>query len=328
MFDAEVGAMGAKNRLQYQKGHSLADFVRHFGTEEQCADALEQRRWPFGFVCPQCNGREFRLFHRDQQRLYACLQCRRQTSLIAGTILTATKLPLTKWFMGIYLLTQTKTNLAALELMRHLHVCYRTAWRLKHKLMQLMSNAEESRQLFDLVEIDDAYLGGERNGGKAGRGSENKVPIIAAVSTTLEGRPIDAVISPLTGFTKTAVADWAKRHLSPGCEVYTDGLACFRAFSELGHAHTVIASDFKLRRDACRVDGARWVNVFLSNVKRAIDGRYHAFAFSKYATRYLAEATWRFNRRFEMHKIAGDLINALLFTEAWPERRLRREIAR
>lgn len=319
--------MGKKNRLQYQKGLSLVDFVARYGTEEQCADALERQRWPRGFVCPQCQGSAARRFQRGGQRLYACLGCRRQTSLIAGTILTATKLPLTKWFMAIYLLTQTKTNLAALELMRHLHVCYRSAWRLKQKLMQLMSNAEACRQLADWIEIDDAYLGGERNGGTAGRGSENKVPIVAAVSTTPDGRPIAAVISPVTGFTKVAIAAWAERHLSPGCEVYTDGLPCWRVFAELGHAHTVIEKGPGLRRDACRAQGARWVNVFLSNVKRAIDGRYHAFAFSKYAARYLAEAAWRFNRRFKMDEIADDLIGMLTLAEPWPERRLREEIA-
>ena len=32
------------------------------------------------------------------------------------------------------------------------------------------------------IQMDDAYLGGELSGGKAGRGSENKIPIVAAVS--------------------------------------------------------------------------------------------------------------------------------------------------
>ena len=40
------------------------------------------------------------------------------------------------------------------------------------------------------IEIDDAYLGGERNGGKRGRGSPGKTPIVAAVETTPEGKPI------------------------------------------------------------------------------------------------------------------------------------------
>jgi hypothetical protein len=57
--------------------------------------------------------------------------------------------------------------------------------------MEVMRQREDSRQLDGRVEIDDAYLGGELSGGKSGRGSENKVPFIAAValdSPRLHGR--------------------------------------------------------------------------------------------------------------------------------------------
>ena len=73
--------------------------------------------------------------------------------------------------------------------MRHLGVCYKTAWLIKHKLMEVMREREDSRVLDGRVEIDDAYLGGELAGGKSGRGSENKVPFIAAVQTTPDGQP-------------------------------------------------------------------------------------------------------------------------------------------
>ena len=69
-------------------------------------------------------------------------------------------------------------------------MCYRTAWLVKHKLLEVMRQREGDRQLTGRVEIDDAYLGGERSGGKSGRGSENKVPFIAAVQTTEDGQPI------------------------------------------------------------------------------------------------------------------------------------------
>jgi len=44
----------------------------------------------------------------------------------------ASKLPMKTWFLALYLLTSTKTNMAAPELKRHLGVSYRTAWRIKH----------------------------------------------------------------------------------------------------------------------------------------------------------------------------------------------------
>ncbi len=82
----------------------------------------------------------------------------------AGTIFDSSKLPLTTWFLAMHLLTQSKNNVSALELKRHLGVSYPTAWLLKHKLMQVMADREQGRQLKGRIEIDDAYLGGEKPG--------------------------------------------------------------------------------------------------------------------------------------------------------------------
>ena len=93
---------------------------------------------------------------------------RHQCSLISGTIFEATKLPLTRWFLAMHLLTQAKNNVSALELKRHLGVSYRSAWLIKHKIMEAMRLREDGRELDGRVEIDDAYLGGERSGANAG----------------------------------------------------------------------------------------------------------------------------------------------------------------
>ncbi len=49
-------------------------------------------------------------------------------------------MPLTRWFWAMHLLTQAKNNVSALELKRHLGVRYKTAWLMKHKLMQVIVN--------------------------------------------------------------------------------------------------------------------------------------------------------------------------------------------
>ena len=102
---------------------------------------------------------------------YQCHCCRHQTSLTAGTIFHATHLPLTTWFLAIYLLTQRKNGISALQLSRELGVAYNTAWKLKHKLLQVMHERNQGEQLFGRIELDDAYLGGERSG-KRGRGAD------------------------------------------------------------------------------------------------------------------------------------------------------------
>ena len=88
----------------------------------------------------------------------------------------------------MYLLTQSKNGLSAMALGRQLGVSYNTAWSLKHKLMQVMKERDESGRLGHIVQVDDAYLGGETRGGKRGRGAQGKTPLVAAVQVTEEGR--------------------------------------------------------------------------------------------------------------------------------------------
>lgn len=310
----------AMNRVQFQPGLSLPAFQKRYGTEAQCERALLQARWPHGFLCPRCQHTGHSTFYRGSRHYWQCSACRHQCSLRSDTVFDNTKLPLTTWLLALYLLSQAKTNLSALELMRHLGVCYRTAWRLKHKLMQAMCEREAPRRLGGLVQVDDAYLGGERNGGKAGRGSENKRPFVIGVSVTDAGHPQYAVIDPLPGFTKAALTQWAGERLEPESEVYSDGLGAFHAFADTGHAHTVVAAK---GRAATEQPNSRWVNTLLSNVKRSLDGAYHAFRFFKYAHRYLVEAVWRFNRRFQLEALVPRLLVAAARSSGWSERSLR-----
>lgn len=311
----------AMNRIQFQPGLSLSEFMQRYSTEATCEKALLDARWPQGFVCPRCAGTAHSRFQRGSETLWQCRACRHQTSLLADTVFAYTRLALTTWFLAMYLLTQAKNNVSALELMRHLGVSYRTAWRVKHKLMQAMAQREQSRQLHGFVQIDDAYLGGEKNDGKRGRGSENKRPFVIAVETDANGHPGCAVITPIEGFTKAALTTWMTHHLHPEAEVYSDGLGAFRAAIDLGHAHTVIEAPSP--RAATEEPGARWVNIVLSNLKRSLDGTYHVFDFFKYAHRYLAEAAWRFNRRFNLHIMMPRLMVAAARSPTWTERRLR-----
>ena len=107
------------------------------------------------------------------------------------------------------LLTQAKNNVSALELHRQVGVSYPTAWLMKHKLLEVMRQREGSRQLTGRLEIDDAYLGGQRSGGKAGRGSENKIRDEQKLThrEALAGK-LDFIISPKTKLALTGQWNW------------------------------------------------------------------------------------------------------------------------
>lgn len=304
--------MAKMNRIQFQPGLSLNEFLERYGSEPQCEAAVERSRWADGFVCPDCGGKTHSVVWHEQVKTFQCSACRRQTTLTSGTIFHATKLPLMTWFQAMYFLTQTKNNVSALELKRLLGVCYRTAWRLKHKLLQVMTEREQERQLDGRVEVDDAYLGGELVGGKAGRGSDNKVPFIAAVQTSAEGHPLLAVFSRVKTFSLAEVAGWARGHLAASAHVVSDGLACFTAVTAAGchHAPEVVGTKRKSTDMAC----FNWINTVLGNLKTAATGTYHAFDFAKYGFRYLAEAQYRFNRRFDLVAILPRLLRAATAT--------------
>jgi len=287
------------NRIQFQQGLSLNQFLAQYGNEQQCESVLESARWPQGFICPKCNSNQYGTYRRGKRvKVFQCKACRGQTTLKEGTIFHSSKIPLTIWFQAMFFQTQSKNNISILEFKRLIGVSYRTAWRIKHKLMEVMFEREQNTILSERIEIDDAYLGGKLPDGKVGRGSENKVPFIAAVQTNRQGHPLYAAFATVKSFCKEEVELWAKRTLRPSSIIVSDGLWCFQAVEAAGcfHQREVVGKD----RKSTSMDCFRWVNTILGNLKNAITGTYHAFDFVKYAHRYLGEVQYRFNRRFDL----------------------------
>ena len=305
------------NRVQFQPGLSMPEFYERYATEAQCRAALEAARWPTGFACPACGGAARTSFERGGLRYWQCGACARQCSLISGTIFESSKLPLSRWFLAMQLLTQSKNNVSALELMRQLGVSYRSAWLMKHKIMEAMRVREDRRELSGRVEIDDAYLGGERSGGKRGRGSENKVAFVAAVQTTPGGQPVVACLRRQP-HTEQEVAVFAASHIAPTATVVSDGLWCFGATTVVGAEHERHVTGGG--KASVKLPQFKAVNTLLGNLKTAISGSYHAFDFAKYAHRYLAEFQYRFNRRFNLRAIFSRLASVASRSE--PHNRL------
>ena len=193
---------------------------------------------PTAFLCPHCG--HDRSCQLNTRKLQQCNRCHRQTSITAGTIFEATKLALTVWFQAIYFITQDKKGASAMKLHRLLGISYNAAWRMRHKLMQVMMERDREHPLGGRVELDDAYLGGERSGGKRGRGAPGKTPFVAAVETNEAGHPLRMKLTVVEGFRLTEIAAWAQQHLNTGTRVVSDGLACFHGVTEAGCVHEPI----------------------------------------------------------------------------------------
>ena len=311
------------NAIQFQPGLSLPQFNGLYGTERQCEDSLVASRWPHGWRCARCACKRYFLTrNRTGRQLWECFICGYQSSSTVGTVMEHTKVPLTLWFLAMYLLTQNKNAISTLALKRQLGVCYKTAWLLKHKLMQTMAQRDAPRLLEGRVEIDDAYLGGERAGSiHGGRKAANKTAFVAAVQTMPDGRPLYMRLTPVVDFTNQEMAQWSHHNLAPGSHVVSDGTHAFAQVLQVQATHERHVTGGG--RKGAQTPQLHWVNTMLGNLKTTIAGTYHSFDHTKYAARYLAEFCYRFNRRFHLPSMLPRLLRALATTRPLPLKVLR-----
>jgi hypothetical protein len=294
------------------RGLSEAQFREAYGTEEQCRAVVEKLRWPKGFVCPLCGGAEGRWLSTRPK--IQCRTCRHQVSLTAGTIFHATKLPLTSWFLAMWLIATAKNGISSVELGRRLGIKQTNAWALKQKIMAAMTARENARRLDGRVEMDDVYLGGHRPG-KRGRGAAGKQPVVAAVSTSADRRPRKIKLLPVKGFRKKEVKRLVSEHLASTSRLVTDGLRCWTAAAGVGLHHTAMVTGSGRR--AAQWSPFKWVNTTLGNVKAAITGTYRRIS-PEHAGRYLGSFAWRHNRRFQLDSLVPRLVHSAVRTDPMP----------
>lgn len=307
----------AKNKIQFQRGLSLYDFMDRYATESKCREILFRFRWPYGFTCPLCGNNTY--CEIKARKVFQCYRCHHQTSVTAGTIFHSSHLSLTKWFLAMYLLTQSKNGISALELSRQIGASYNASWRVKHKLMQVMLERGSTKKLSGRIEIDDSYLGAKRVSGKRGRGAAGKTPFIAAVETDDDNKPLRIKLSKVKGFRLAEVTRWSKHHLESGTQVVSDGLNCFKAVENTSCCHEphVIGGG----KQAVEHPAFKWVNTVLGNVKNSLKGTYHVFH-KKHVPRYLAEFQYRFNRRIDLASMIPRLAYIAVRTPPMPVRLL------
>ena len=281
---------------------SLLEFQRRFSTEQGCQQALEQARWPNGFVCPRCgHGKASRITTR---RLLQCSACHYQASLTAGTILHKTRTPLVKWFWAIWMVAQDKGGASATRLSKQLELGYRTAWTMLHKLRKAMGERDGCYTLTGSIEMDDAYFGGAA-AGKRGRGAANKTPVAVMVETRGEHAGYLAMRAVRAVDTES-LTEAARAKIAPGQQVHTDAWGGYRGLETLGHDHHAEVVPPEEAHEKLP-----WVHIAISNAKRFLLGTYHGVS-HKYLQAYLDEFCYRFNRRMRERELASRLLTACL----------------
>ena len=286
-----------------------------FGTDDRCRATLEELRWPEGAECPRCGSSKLsRIQARGQ---FDCDSCRYQFSATAGTIFHDSHLPLRKWFIATYLMTESKKGISANQLKRMLGVSYKTSWYLCHRIRSAMQEASPA-MLSGIVEADETFVGGKaKTMHKAdrarkihGTGGTDKMAIVGAIE---RGGKVRLRLVPnrrkasILGFLTDVVADEAKA-------VYTDELP---SYDTLGDEDTVHASVNHGQDEWVRGEvHTNSVESVWSLFDRAVTGSYHQLS-RKHLPAYLQEFEWRFNNR-ENPYLFRDTLTRLIQADTLP----------
>ena len=271
---------------------TFEEFTTRFSTEEQRRAYLYELRWPKGFVCPKCKA-EAEVWPIGEM-LYQCSSCRHQTSVIAGTIFQDTRKPLKVWFTAIWWITTQKNGASASGLQQVLGLkSYTTAWTWLHKIRTAMVNPNRLK-LSGRVEVDETYIGGEEQGGKRGRGTDNKSLVVIGIEL-LEGKnQLGRVrMNVVPDASKESLQGFIKENVKQGSSIITDGWSSYASLPQIGYEHIVDRPFDPENED----DVLPHVHMITALLKRWLLGTHQGAVQEMHLQSYLDEYVFRFNRR-------------------------------
>jgi transposase-like protein len=278
---------------------TLAQMITRFSTEEACKSFLKAMRWPNGVRCPRCkNEKVYELKHRPFHWVCKGKDCGKRNgyrfSVITKTVFENTNYPLRTWFQVIYLMTQSKKGISALQIHRQIGSGdYRTAWYMCHRIRSAMKDTDFPKLLGE-VEVDETFIGGKdtnRHQNKKARvQGADKIPVIGAISR--KGNIVCKMIEQADKYTlSTFVHNTVSRDVTL---LATDDSPCYRDLTKAGFRHESVN-----HRAKEYVRGRVHTNTlenFWSLLKRGILGSYHHVS-KEYLPLYVAEFQFRYNNR-------------------------------
>ena len=267
---------------------SEMEFDKRFSNEQACRDYLAEIKWPEGFICRKCGHRQYWI---SAKHLYICTRCEAPQSLTAGTVMHATKKPLTYWFKAMWWFTTRKSGVNAVNLKELLGLgSYQTAWSWLHKLRRCTIRDGRER-LSGRVEVDEFFIGGQQPG-KRGRGANGKSIVVTAVEKdgNRVGRIRLQVVPDCSG---DVLSQFVETNIAPGSEVVTDGWKGYYAINQKRYRHSTVIASKAVDKDSV-LPG---VHLVASLVKRLMLGTFQGRYAPEHLQFYMDEYVFRFNRR-------------------------------
>lgn len=267
------------------------------------AEYLEGVRWPDGVVCAKCGESEREPYllkgkSLKGRRVWKCRACRKQFTVMVGTIFESSHVPLNKWLAAFYMLCSSKKGMSAHQLHRSIGVTYKTAWFMFHRIREAMKEPAFADKLSGVVEADETYVGGKRKNkhGKETRGRppqkdglKSKAPVLSLVER--DGRVRSQCVANVTARELGSVIE---QQVDINARLMTDEL---RSYERIGSFYADHQSISHGRGEyAVGEVHVNTVEGYFSILKRGINGIYHHVS-RTHLHRYLHEFDFRYNTR-------------------------------
>jgi transposase-like protein len=278
---------------------SLQEAIIYFSNPDNCIDYLAIRRWPDGRVlCPTCGSDKVK-FNRNR-RLWQCSthHAKRQFSIKVGTVMEDSAIPLDKWMVATWRVTNCKNGISSYEIARDVKVTQKSAWFMLHRIRLAMQDDFFGSKLGGEVEVDETFIGGKaRNMHLSKRqrritrtGGKDKTAVMGILE---RGGKVRAVVVP--NRRRSALQTEVRKHVEAGAALYSDALQSYAGLAT-EYAHQVVDHATQYVDGRVHTNG---LENFWSLLKRGISGTYvsvepfHLF-------RYLDEQMFRFNNRKDL----------------------------
>lgn len=267
---------------------TLVEVERRFSDEESCQRYLWSLRWPEGFACSVCQGREAWAGSRGR---WICRSCRRQFSVTAGTIFHRSHTPLTVWIRAVWHVVSAKNGASAMHIQRVMGLgSYQTAWLCLHKLRRAMVRPGRDR-LRGRVEVDETLVGGEEPG-PPGRGALGRSLVVIAAEE--DGVGTGRIrMAHIPDASKATLHAFIRQAIEPGSTLRTDGWTSYAGMEGYTHQATI----FNKKPAGTAVAVLPRVHRVASLLKRWLLGTHQGAISVEHLPYYLDEFTFRFNRR-------------------------------
>lgn len=285
---------------------NLMDVVEKYSTDEHCREALTHLRWPDGVKCLKCKSNN--VAPVADRKVYVCYSCDYQFSVTVGTMFHDSHLPLTKWFLVTYLMTESRKGISANQIKRMLwgqnKGSYKTAWYLCHRIRKAMEEADH--KLSGTVEIDEMYIGGHtKNADKW----EKHAPVIG-----IRERGGHLHFIHAENLNQEKVYEIIARNVDKSVDVIMTDESRLYNFNLTKYRGKHKSVNHK-KEEYVRYEGGLCVSTnaiesAFSLFKRGVVGAWHKVSV-KHLPAYLQEMTWRFNNRKNQFLFRDTLIRLL-----------------